>query len=518
MNGEARVGVRSQLLAAVVAIVAVGFALVYTVTMPLLESALREDHRERAVDLVGVIAAAVARAPDPHALEDELDRASATGDGPIVRCVGLSDARGTLTERSAARLAPCLDWEELEAWGATPRPPGDPAGSVAEISPLMGVTDGARWLPDRGAGERLALVKELPPLELPFGPGEHARLVVVSANDGIERRLAAVRNLLLVFLGLAIALTTLIGYAGLTRLIVSPLNRLVRAVDRLHSGDGSTRATVEGGEELGQLATAFNRLATKLGDDEKRIARQFSELRLVNDRLEKAQENLVRSEKLASVGQLAAGVAHEIGNPIAIALGYLELMRRSDTTEEERVDYSRRAVEALDRVGGILRDLLDFSRPERDELPRADAGLAVQQCVQLLGPQPRLRHVVIEAAPLEQPVYAAIGDRRLVQVLVNLVLNAADATAGTTDARVELSVTQGTARVHIRVRDNGPGIPDAIRRQIFNPVFSTKAPGRGTGLGLPICHSIVTSEGGDIVVERTDDNGTTFLLDLPRAD
>lgn len=492
MTAETRLGVRSQILVAVIAVVVVGFALVYTVTMPLLEGALREDHREHATKVSELIADALTRAPDVEALEAALDRYT------TFRCVGMTDSRGALTERSVARLAPCLD-------------PG-------EAATLLGAPDGARWLPDRGGGERLGVVRETPPLTVAFGPGEHARLVLVGTTSGIHQRLAAVRALLIVFLGLALALTTLLGYAGLSRLIVAPLNRLSRAVDRLHGGDASARARVEGGHELAELGSSFNRLANKLAHDEKRIAQQFSELRLVNDRLEKAQENLVRSEKLASVGQLAAGVAHEIGNPIAIALGYLELMRRADTTAEERVEYNRLAIEAINRVSGILRDLLDFSRPERDELPRADVGLAVTQCVQLLGPQPRLRHVTLETPPPEGMVHAAIGERRLVQVLVNLILNAADATLGREDARITVWITEGTARVHVRVRDNGTGIPDEIRRQIFNPFFSTKEPGEGTGLGLPICHSIVTAEGGDIVLEKTGPDGTTFLLDLPRAD
>ncbi|MBT9561073.1 MAG: HAMP domain-containing protein [Myxococcales bacterium] len=487
------IGIRAQILIAVVGVVVLGFMLVYLVATPLLEGALRDEHRERVLGFASSVAAALEGTRSPDGLEETLDRFSDGG------CLGLADAGGALSARSRTRLLQCATEDELP-------------GVLASTS--------YRWLPGEEAGrrERLAALVPLALEALEYGPGESSRVIVISDASGIAVRIGAVRVLLLLFFGLAILLTILIGYASLTRLIVAPIARLARAMERLLGGERSAQAPVSGGREIQELGRAFNRLSHTLATEEKRIAHQMSELRLVNERLNQTQASLIRSEKLASVGQLAAGVAHEIGNPIGIALGYLEMTRRSDTTPGEQREYVERAIDATQRVSEILRDLLEFSRPEHDGDSACDARDAITHCVQLLTPQPRLRHVSLTASLPDERVMVAISERRLVQVLVNLVLNAADATSERGVGTVTITVaTSAPGRVSIRITDDGPGIPAEIERRIFDPFFSTKDPGQGTGLGLPICYGIVTSAGGDLVLAATGLEGTTFELLLPTA-
>ncbi len=484
------IGIRAQILIAVVGVVVLGFMLVYLVATPLLEGALRDEHRERVLGFASSVAAALEGTSSPDGLEDTLDRFSDGG------CLGLADARGALSSRSQLRLRQCASDDELP-------------GILASTS--------YRWLSSAGTGgrERLAALVPVSLEALDYGPGEASRVIVISDAGGIRARIGAVRVLLLLFFGMAILLTILIGYASLTRLIVAPIARLGRAIERLLGGERSAQVPVSGGREIQELGRAFNRLSHTLATEEKRIAHQMSELRLVNERLNQTQASLVRSEKLASVGQLAAGVAHEIGNPIGIALGYLEMTRRADTSPEEQREYIARAIDATQRVSEILRDLLEFSRPEYDGESECDAREAISHCVQLLTPQPRLRHVTLTASLPDDRVPVAISERRLVQVLVNLVLNAADATCERGAGTITLAIGRiALDLVAIRITDNGPGIPSDIEPRIFDPFFSTKDPGHGTGLGLPICYGIVTSAGGVLVLSQTGPKGTTFELRL----
>ncbi len=317
-------------------------------------------------------------------------------------------------------------------------------------------------------------------------------------------------------MGLSLLMVSLLGYAALTWAIVRPLDRTIRTIEKVQSGDLAARVTPTGGRELREVAEAFNRLVRTLELDDSRIRHQITELKLMNQQLEQAHEKLVRSEKLASVGKLAAGVAHEIGNPIGIVLGYLDLLQR-DVTPEQRAQYLGQAQEATRRISRIIRDLLDFARPGGDGTETGDAGRVIRATVQLLEPQKRFKNVSLTSTvPDDAALPVAIADNRLQQVLVNLLLNAADATSQETAPSIELSADIRDETVEIRVADNGPGVAEGDRRHIFDPFFTTKDPGEGTGLGLSICHGILTNHGGDIHVEPHADRGAVFVITCPR--
>lgn len=312
-----------------------------------------------------------------------------------------------------------------------------------------------------------------------------------------------------------------------SRLVTGPIETLVEATQAVAAGELTRRAPGAATRELDRLADSVNRMTERLLD---------------------AQSALVRAEKLASVGRLAAGVAHEIGNPLSAIGNYVELLRRRGADPELVGAIERESA----RIDTIVRSLLDYARPRGED--RAAIGLSevVAGAVELLRAQGVLRAVTIEvsADPLAPPVW---GDRMaLEQVFVNLLLNAVDAAgeggrinvltgptllgdghetqrrasdpAGTpaADDRRErrsgrhlAGVPDGSRAAQVVVADNGPGVPDDQIERIFDPFVTTKPPGKGTGLGLAIVQRIVHDHGGRVDVARAREGGAAFTVMLP---
>lgn len=304
---------------------------------------------------------------------------------------------------------------------------------------------------------------------------------------------------------LALALTnaTLVlalGYFVLTQLVVRPLRKLERATTQVTEGHWEGPIEQTGPSELANLVDSFNQMIVSLASQ---------------------REQLIRSEKLASVGQLAAGVAHEIGNPLAAILGYVDILRAELTSAgtlsaDERRDALERVKAETQRINRIIRDLLEYSRPSHEEASPTDPLRVVSSAQALLAPQSRFRKIAVVFQPAQGPwpsVLVSAG--RLTQVLVNLLLNAADAMEG--QGTILVSCSEEGERVRLTVADEGPGIPADLQRKIFDPFFTTKAPGRGTGLGLSISRAIVESLDGTLELDARSPKGARFVIDLPRG-
>ena len=350
----------------------------------------------------------------------------------------------------------------------------------------------------------------------------------ITTSNGVELRVwvpssgrgdAARRSLFLFYLGLTAATVLLLTYVLLTYFIVRPIDRLRLASERLAAGRLRTSVPVQGAAEVARLAATFNEMAAQLREDRAALQDRLEELQRTTDELTTAQEQLVRSARLAAVGRLSAGVAHEIGNPLAAIRGLLDLMQTGDLDPEEEKEFVGRIQREAERIHHTIRDLLDFSRngPSQEGRIEASADLSevVSDTIKLIDRQTRFRDIDL-ALTLDDGLPRVRGDHeRLRQLLLNLLFNAADALGG--KGRIEVRAANGGGVVHLIVEDDGPGIDGEILEQVFDPFVTTKAPGQGTGLGLAVCHTIVERLGGSIQAVNRKQGGAAFEVRLPAA-
>ncbi len=305
----------------------------------------------------------------------------------------------------------------------------------------------------------------------------------------------------------------LLGAALLFRTVARPVDRLIAAAERLARPGGLPLLGEPGGAALSRASLAFERLAVELAEERARLAAKVEELTRVNRQLAEARESLLRSEKLATVGRLASGVAHEVGNPLGAIAGYVDLARARvrEGKAGDAEDCLGRIAAEVQRIDRTVRDLLDFARPRGPDLAAIDLGAAVEASLALARVQARFRdvRVTLDLPPGLPRVLA--DEHGLAQVLLNLLLNAGDAMGGQGALRISARAVDG-ARVLLDVSDGGPGISPEDLPRIFDPFFTTKEPGKGTGLGLAISHRIVESFGGEIAAANGPAGGAVFTV------
>jgi signal transduction histidine kinase len=265
-------------------------------------------------------------------------------------------------------------------------------------------------------------------------------------------------------------------------------------------------------------AQAFDEIAKLNETLETRVEERTREL-------ERTQTQLLQSEKMRSLGQLVAGVAHELNNPIGFVHANLQLLpgyvQKLMEAQESGGDASKprdairkllsRSREGTERVKNIVMDLRSFSRMDQAELTDADLNAELGRTLGLM--EPRFKDGIRIERELGQLPLVRCYPAQLNQVFMNLVMNACDALEGRGTVRIQTEPREGGVRISIS--DDGPGIPPAIRPRLFEPFFTTKAAGQGTGLGLSISHGIVERHGGRLSFECPPEGGTVFRIDLP---
>jgi signal transduction histidine kinase len=359
-------------------------------------------------------------------------------------------------------------------------------------------------------------------------------------------------------------LLVVVGSFLLSRVIVNPLKKLVLMSEKIGEGDLDSMSGPSGENEVGILFSSFNRMASRLREHRAKMEEYIRSLERVNQELRRVQDEVIRSEKLASIGRLAAGVAHEVGNPTGAILGYLDLLAKGGLPEEEAREVLKRTENEAERIRRIVRELLDFARPSRGIEEEVDVNAVVGNALSLLSHQKKVREEVRVIKEFQPDLPRWKGDpHQLQQVMINLFLNAADAMASSSSAgkdrehRLRVSTkalplgevpefteaiprrrkedpaavdysllrAQGGAPaflpgnilslVRVEVEDTGAGIPQDALGKIFDPFYSTKPAGEGTGLGLAICLRILESYGGRIRVQSKEGAGATFTVLLP---
>ena len=269
----------------------------------------------------------------------------------------------------------------------------------------------------------------------------------------------------------------------------------------------------EQGVHLGYVIVAEDQ--TEQLQLEQSLRTQNNELRELSERLQKHQGEMAQHEKMVAVGTMAAGVAHEIGNPLAGISAIVQLLQRRTEDDKDR-GHLESLHEQVDRITKIVRELLEFARPDAGEKLPVDLDEVVEQTVRMVGYSHRARHATIESVRnLELPA-VRLESHQFQQVLINILLNALDAVqdrAGRPRIAVERAVEEGW--VSVRVTDEGVGMtPDQVR-QAFEPFYTTKPPGEGTGLGLAVSYGLVEQQSGRIKIDSEPGEGTTVTVSFP---
>jgi two-component system NtrC family sensor kinase len=328
-------------------------------------------------------------------------------------------------------------------------------------------------------------------------------------------------KVILLYIFLDTLILVMVGLVLLSRIVVKPIHQLLRLTAGYKDGDAVPAMAEASRNEIGELSRSLQNMLRRLEENKKELRNHIASLEKANNELRQAQDEIMRSEKLASVGRLAAGVAHEIGNPIGIILGYLDLLHSGDTTEEEKRDFLGRIESEITRVNRIIRELLDFSRPSSGELIRTHVHEALRNTMSMLEHQPMMEDVITRLELTARHDVVLADPNRLQQVFLNLIMNSADALSvgGERGGTKMLTIRSENRDEHIRLAfsDNGPGIPKAELTRIFDPFYTTKEPGKGTGLGLSVCYRIVESLGGTIKAESAVGQGTTVMVIIPHV-
>ncbi|GAO04851.1 sensor histidine kinase [Anaeromyxobacter sp. PSR-1] len=342
------------------------------------------------------------------------------------------------------------------------------------------------------------------------------------AMEPILSGVAAFRRGFVTLLVVAIIATSALMYLFLRSEVLGPVAALVEGTRRVAKDQLDVEVRVRSRGELGNLAASFNDMTCSLRRLEDELngllagLEQQVEARTAD--LRNAQEQLVRTEKLSSLGKLSASIAHEINNPLAGILTFAKLVSR--TLAEGPPDDARRAVlqrnlalveREAQRCSAIVRNLLDFARERPMAKKPVDPGAAVEEALSLIANQIAIQGVKLQRdlPPLPQ-VLADFGQLR--QAFVNVAMNACEA-MGAKGGRLRVSARAPEGAVEIAFADDGPGMPPERVSHIFDPFFTTKE--KGTGLGLSVVYGIVQRHGGTIAVDSTEGQGTTFTLRLP---
>jgi len=355
-----------------------------------------------------------------------------------------------------------------------------------------------------------------------------AGVSIVLPLNGIYKTLRRSQKILFIYIFINTAILTFIGLYRLSKVYFQPLARLARRAEDYPEDDEMLFSVRKEDNELHKLSGALNSMLRRISADKETLRSTVNSLELANLELKKAQTEIIRAEKLASAGRLSAGIAHEIGNPIGIVMGYLELLKQKDIPAAEKKEYIQRTEEEIERINTIIRQLLEISRPSNAGLKVVSVHDLIDDIAQVLKVQPLMSNIELECCLEAQNDRILADSNQLRQVFLNLIINAADAVSSE-DKTIKGKLTIKSSLVdekhkppeddrtllNIMFIDNGPGIPEENISNIFDPFYTTKDPGKGTGLGLSVSFMIVEGFGGKMTVSSTIGEGTTMTLLLP---
>jgi two-component system, NtrC family, sensor kinase len=345
-------------------------------------------------------------------------------------------------------------------------------------------------------------------------------LVAVEISESTEDRQTYLRSTILRTIVTALGITLVCGAIAITvgiLVVGRRVDALARGARQIGTGDTSVRIAVRGHDELTELAQAMNGMAEHLEGIQTSL-RQASEARV------RALEQLRHADRLATVGKLASGIAHELGTPLNVVGGRAKMILRDAEVHPPVAKNARIIAEQSERMTVIIRQLLDFARSGESRKQPSDLGHLLEQSAHLLLPLARKKSIEIVTELPPSPLVLDVDQSQIHQVLTNLIVNGIQAMdkPGTVTVRLtRRQETDGTATeppravASISVRDQGPGIPEEVAAHVFEPFFTTKGVGEGTGLGLSVAWGMVEEHGGRIQLRTPQEGGAEFVVELP---
>jgi len=417
------------------------------------------------------------------------------------------------------------------------------SGLVSEIATVLGDNVQVRWTGvDAPAGDLMRSI--LTPAELDqvtagelvrvrrrTAEGELRRYVyfrlaetdptVVEASESLQREVTFVRMSRLSILGATVLIALVCGLIATAlgfQFVGKPIRLLRDQARRIGAGDLSQRLSVDQRDEIGELAEEMNRLCDRLAEAKEELAAE-TDTRIA------MLEQLQHSDRLATIGQLASGVAHELGTPLTVVLARASMLGASDMSRTEVTDNARIIGEQASRMTTIIRQLLDFSRRRGPQLGVVDVQRIVTRTLELLLPSARKHRVTLEFTASSDPMLAEVDENQMQQALTNVIVNGIQAMPN--GGRLSVRVSTGRAQppaahggteaeyLCVSVNDTGQGIAPENVPRLFEPFFTTKDVGEGTGLGLSVAYGIVAEHGGWIAVDSELGKGSHFRVFLP---
>jgi len=358
-------------------------------------------------------------------------------------------------------------------------------------------------------------------------PAEVKTLGILDTNISLassEQNVAESTRQVLLYTILAVLGVAILSAAFVRHMLGGPLKALTAGTRAIGSGDFSHQIKVDSSGELRDLATSFNTMSQQLLEARKEID---AWTRTLEARVEEktrqlsgAQDEMLRVERMASIGKLAAVVAHEINNPLAGILTYAKLLKkrlsRQSTVDPENISMLDLVESESRRCGEIVKNLMTFARPTSMNREPADVNAIIDRCVRLVQHQLRLKNIELHL-DLEPALGTVRCDQgQIEQVILALVINAIDAMSNGGNLSIFTRLLPSSSDVQIEVRDDGVGMPPEILEKLFEPFFTTKEHGRGLGLGLAISRNIVDRHAGKIAVNSKLGQGTSIVITLPK--
>lgn len=354
--------------------------------------------------------------------------------------------------------------------------------------------------------------------------GARGALAMVRSTGAMDAQLWENEKIILAYILANAVVLAVVGFFRMVKLVVRPLERLAEQADTYSLRHDFLPFPGRPGNEFGRLSSSLNRMIAQLEEDRALLIQKVDSLRLANEELERNRREMVRAEKMASIGRLAAGLAHEIGNPLGVVQGYLDLLGQGVEAPEERKEFARRAEQEVTRVGRLIRQLLDYARPVEGAPGPVRVRELLADCLELFRHGKVYAHIEFSLrSEADEDLVLADADG-LRQIFVNCFMNAVDAVGPRPEGRVTarcFNEQEGDRRyLWVVIEDNGPGIAKEHLESVFEPFFTTKEPGRGTGLGLAVSCSLVEKWGGRMWAESgraEDGGGAAIWISLPLA-